>query len=276
MLLLLACTDPTPLPLLAWSGDEVMEVEGGTIAAAWDGDSLWTVRAAALWQDGEYVRDIPWQLEDIAVDEGDVLVLESGEDGRLWLNDEGIPDTLATREARMAGGQAIVRHVNGGNTEIIALDDEFGVVVDTGVQPGEDDFLVAGSHLPKRLLGFAWKDGDDMATWPYSGVVEGRPMAFEFWPTGKLALALEGGRLGGDCDLQFEGLLEPFTIEVRREAIAVLAATEDHELVDMEISYASDGCTANTVETVQLDAPVERVTYARGGDEGMLMVELGW
>lgn len=262
--------------MLAWSGDDVIEVESGTVAAAWDGDSLWTVRAAALWQDGEYVRDIGWQLEDLAVEDGDVLVLESSEDGRLWLNDEAIPNTGRTREARMAGKQAIVRHVNGANTEVIALDDEFGVVADTGIRPLDDDLLVAGSHLSRRLLGFAWQDGDTVATWPFSGEVDRRPMALEFWPTGHVAVALEGGRISGDCELQLEGLLEPFTIEARRTAIAVLAATEDHELVDMEITLTPDGCTANVLETVQLEAPIERVSYARGGDEGMLLVQLAW
>lgn len=273
--LLLACTEPPSKPMLAWSGDEIWDVEPGTVAAAWDGDSLWTVRAGALFQDGIEVRPISYELQDLAAWDGEILVLETDEQGRLWLNDQLVPGTSGTREARMANGPVIVRHVVGGNTELIFMED--GLVVDTGVRPGQDDLLVVGAQIDNRLLAFAWSDGQQVRTWPWDLPFQGRPNALEFWSTGHVALANETG-LQGDCELELEGLLPPFTIEQRRTAIAVLAATEDYEMVDLEIDFdqVTGACFANPVDLVPLDAPIERVAYTHGGDEAIVLVELAY
>ena len=261
--------------MLAWSGDELWEVEPGTVAAAWDGESLWTVRAGALFQDGDEVRPISHELQDLTSWEGDVLVLETDEQGRLWMNDRLVPNTSNTREARMANGPVIVRHVEGANTELIYMED--GLVVDTGVRPDQDDLLVVGAQIDHRLLAFAWSDGRQVRTWPWDQSLEGRPSALEFWSTGHVAVVDEDG-LKGDCELELEGLIPPFTIEQRRAAIAVLGATEDYEMVDLEIDvdWVNRECFANPVDTVPLDAPIERVAYTHGGDEAMVLVELAY
>ena len=78
--------------------------------------------------------------------------------------------------------------------------------------------------------------------------------------------------------MELEGLIPPFTIEQRRTAIAVLGATEDYEMVDLEIDFhwVTGECFSNPVDTVPLDAPIERVTYTHGGDEAMVLVELAY